>query len=243
MLRLENIYVSYDGKTNILKNINLTVNSGEWIGVIGKSGSGKSTLLRSINLLVKAKSGNIFFNDINIMNLNKKKLREIRRHIAFIFQDYNLIDSLTVMENVLISRLGYQSLLQSIIGYFPKVDYERATKSLERLGLKEKMFDLAKNLSGGQKQRVAIAKALCQNADIILADEPVSSLDPGTTIQIMEYFKLIHEKKAKTIIINLHQVELAKKYCQRIIAIDNGEIIFNGLAGDLTDDIIQRLYD
>lgn len=243
MLRLESVYATYDQKVDILKNISLTVRPGEWVGIIGRSGSGKSTLLRSINMLVKPRSGAVYVDDCDLVKLGASALRKMRRRIAFIFQDYNLVDSLTVLENVLTSRLGYQGWLQSLVGRFTEQDYLRATKSIARVGLEEKQFEKAKNLSGGQKQRVAIARALCQDADIILADEPVSSLDPGTTIQIMEYFKRIHEKKNKTILINLHNVELARKYCQRILAIDAGEIIFDGTPGELTDDIIQRIYD
>lgn len=243
MLKLEHLYVSYDGKRDILKDINLEVEGGEWIGVIGRSGSGKSTLLRSVNLLVRPRAGRVLIQNVDLLELNLRQLRNIRRTIGFVFQDYNLIDSLTVMENVLISRLGYRNVLQSLLGIYTEMDYKRAEKAILRVGLEDKRFEKARNLSGGQKQRVAIAKTLCQDADIILADEPVASLDPGTTIQIMEYFKRIHEAKKKTLLINLHNVDLAKKYCQRIIAIDEGRIIYDGAAGELSDEIIQRLYD
>lgn len=243
MLELNNLHVGYDKKHDVLKDLSLTVPSGEWVGIIGRSGSGKSTLLRSIHLFTKTKSGSIKLDGTEITGLSSRELRKIRRKIAFIFQDYNLIDSLTVLENVLTSRLGYQSALQSLIGKFPEEDYKRAQKAIGRVGLEEKMFEKAKNLSGGQKQRVAIAKALCQDADLILADEPVSSLDQGTTIQIMEYFKLIHEKKHKTILINLHNVELAKKYCDRIVAIDAGKIIYDGSPELLDEKTIQALYE
>lgn len=243
MLKLEHLYASYDGKRDILKDINLEVEGGEWIGVIGRSGSGKSTLLRSVNLLVRPRAGRVLIQNVDLLELNLRQLRNIRRTIGFVFQDYNLIDSLTVMENVLISRLGYRNVLQSLLGIYTEMDYKRAEKAILRVGLEDKRFEKARNLSGGQKQRVAIAKTLCQDADIILADEPVASLDPGTTIQIMEYFKRIHEAKKKTLLINLHNVDLAKKYCQRIIAIDEGRIIYDGAAGELSDEIIQRLYD
>lgn len=243
MLELKNLYVSYDKKQDVIKDLSLTIPSGEWVGIIGRSGSGKSTLLRSIHLFTKTRSGSIKLDGTEMTTLHSRELRRIRRKIAFIFQDYNLIDSLTVLENVLTSRLGYQSPLQSLIGKFSEEDYKRAQKAISRVGLEEKIFEKAKNLSGGQKQRVAIAKALCQDADLILADEPVSSLDQGTTIQIMEYFKLIHEKKHKTILINLHNVELAKKYCQRIVAIDAGRIIYDGTPGNLDEKTIQALYE
>lgn len=243
MLKLEEVYVSYDGKKDILKDINLEIEDGEWVGIIGRSGSGKSTLLRSINLLVRPKRGRVLIDGVNLLELNIRNLRKVRRKIGFVFQDYNLIDSLTVTDNVLTSRLGYQNLWQSIFSIYTKEDYKRVEKAISRVGLEEKRFEKARDLSGGQKQRVAIAKTLCQDADIILADEPVSSLDPGTTIQIMEYFKRIHEAKKKTLLINLHNVELAKRYCHRIIAIDGGRIIYDGAAGELTNEIVQKLYD
>lgn len=242
MLKLTDLHVSYDGKTDVLRGLSLNVEKGEWIGIIGRSGSGKSTLLRSVHLFTRPRSGSVCVDGIDLMRLSGAELKKMRRKIAFIFQDYNLIDSLTVLENVLTSRLGYQNPVRSLLGIFTESDYARATKSIERVGLGEKMFEKAKNLSGGQKQRVAIAKALCQDADIILADEPVSSLDQGTTVQIMEYFKLIHEKKHKTLLINLHNVELAKKYCRRIVAIDGGIVVYDGASEDLSDELIERLY-
>lgn len=243
MLKLESVTFRYDPKKDTLKDISLDVSDGEWIGIIGRSGSGKSTLLRSVNLLVRPQSGSIYVDDCNLMELGPRELRRMRRRIAFIFQDFNLIDSLTVLDNVLTSRLGYQSKTRSLLGIFTEEDYRRALKAIDRVGLAEKTYEKAGHLSGGQKQRVAIAKALCQDADLILADEPVSSLDPGTTEQIMEYFKLIHEKKKKTILINLHNVELAKKYCQRIVAIDDGRIVYDGSAAEMSEEMTGRLYE
>ena len=243
MLKLENITVSYDGKVLALDDASLMVEQGEFVGIIGSSGSGKSTLLKTINLLVKPYKGNVHLDDVDITKLNNKELRNIRRNIGFIFQDYNLIDRSSVLDNVLIGRLGYKSSLKSILGIFNKDDYERAVTALIQVGLKDKMFQRADQLSGGQKQRVAIAKTLCQSPKIILADEPVASLDISTSQNVMDYFKKVNEKKNMTIMINLHDVNLAKKYCNRIIALKKGKILFDGKAGDLSDDILETIYD
>lgn len=243
MLELKDVTFGYTADKDILKNISLKAEDSEWVGIIGRSGSGKSTLLRSINLLVRPSAGAVLIGGSNLLELKPRELRKMRRKIAFIFQDYNLIDSLSVLDNVLTSRLGYQNKMASLLGKYTEEDYQRALKAIDRVGLRDKTFEKAKFLSGGQKQRVAIAKALCQDADIILADEPVSSLDPGTTVQIMEYFRRIHEKKHKTILINLHNVDLAKKYCKRIIAIDEGRILFDGRSEELGEDLIKPIYE
>ncbi|WP_077369844.1 phosphonate ABC transporter ATP-binding protein [Anaerosalibacter sp. Marseille-P3206] len=242
MLKIEGLTVSYDGKTLAIDNINTEIKQGEFIGIIGSSGSGKSTLLKSINLLVTPSSGKVYIDDVDIIKLNNSQLRNIRRQIGFVFQDYNLIERSTVLENVLIGRLGYKSSLKSFFGLFNDEDYESASNALRQVGLSKKMFERAEELSGGQKQRVAIAKTLCQKPKIILADEPVSSLDIATSQNIMDYFKAINDKKNITIMINLHDVNLAKKYCHRIIALKNGKIIYDGKVGDLKDELLKELY-
>lgn len=243
MLRLENVTVLYDEKVLAVDDVNLDINQGEFIGIIGSSGSGKSSLLKTINLLVRPTKGNIYLDDINITQLSNKKLRDIRKSIGFVFQDYNLIDRSTVLENVLIGRLGYKSSFKSLFGIFSEDDYNRASTALRQVNLSEKIFERADQLSGGQKQRVAIAKTLCQRPKIILADEPVASLDISTSQVVMEYFKRVNEKKNMTILINLHDVNLAKKYCDRIIALKKGKVVFDGKAGDLKDDILKRIYE
>lgn len=243
MLKIEGLKVVYDKKVLALENINLNVEDGEFVGIIGSSGSGKSTLIKCINLLVRPTEGKIYIDDVNIMDLDNKGLREIRKEIGFIFQDYNLIDRSTVVDNVLIGRLAYKSSLESLFRIFSKDDYERATKALNYVGLDEKVYDRADQLSGGQKQRVAIAKTLCQRPKIILADEPVASLDMASSQLIMEYFKRANEKKKITILINLHDVNLAKKYCSRIVALKNGNIVFDGRPGDLKDDVLKGIYE
>jgi len=242
MLNLENINVSYDGKILALDDINLNIKQGEFIGIIGSSGSGKSTLLKSINLLVKPFEGKIYLDNVDITRLSISNLRNIRRSIGFVFQDYNLIDRSSVLDNVLIGRLGYKSSFKSFLGIFSDDDYERATRALRQVGLSEKMFERADQLSGGQKQRVAIAKTLCQRPKIILADEPVASLDVSTSQTVMDYFQRVNKKKNITILINLHDVNLAKKYCDRIIALKDGKIVYDGKVGDLNDDILRKVY-
>ena len=243
MLKIRDLKVVYDKKILALENINLDIGEGEFVGIIGSSGSGKSTLIKCINLLVRLSQGEIYLDKLDIMKLDNRGLRNIRREIGFIFQDYNLIDRSTVIDNVLIGRLAYKSSLESLFRIFSKDDYERASKALSYVGLSEKIYERADQLSGGQKQRVAIAKTLCQRPKIILADEPVASLDMSSAQMIMDYFKTANQKKKITILINLHDVELAKKYCSRIVALKKGNVVFDGKAGDLTDDILKRIYD
>jgi len=242
MLKLEEITVSYNKKELAVDNISLDINQGDFVGIIGSSGSGKSSLLKTINLLVKPIKGKVYIDNVEITQLKKTQLRNMRREIGFVFQDYNLIDRSSVLDNVLIGRLGYKSSLKSIFGIFSDEDYIKAARALEQVGLEEKIFQRAYQLSGGQKQRVAIAKTLCQNPKIILADEPVSSLDVATSQIIMDYFKKINEKKNITILINLHDVNIAKKYCHRIIALKKGKIIFDGKAGVLNEEILKGIY-
>lgn len=242
MLELKNISVIYDGKVLAVDDVSLKVEQGEFVGIIGSSGSGKSSLLKAINLLVRPSKGKIYIDDKDITNIKESELKNIRKSIGFIFQDYNLIERSTVIDNVLIGRLGYKSPFKSLLGIFSEDDYGRAARALRQVGLSEKMFVKAHELSGGQKQRVAIAKTLCQRPKIILADEPVASLDITTSQNIMDYFKKVNDKKNMTIIINLHDVNLAKKYCERIIALKRGKIIFDGKPGDIDDRLLENLY-
>ena len=242
MLEIRNLVVKY-GEVKAIDNVNLEVKDGEFVAIIGPSGSGKSSLMKTINLLVKPRSGSIKLDDEEITVLSKKKLRMKRREIGFVFQDYNLIDRLSVIENVLTGRLGYKSFFKSFFGIFSKEEYQKAEKALGHVGLLEKEFVRGNELSGGQKQRVAIAKVLVQNPKIILADEPVASLDITSSKTIMEYFKKINKIKGKTIIINIHDVDMALKYADRIVALKKGKIIFDGKRSELTDDIFRTIYD
>ncbi len=243
MIEVRNLSVSYDGKNLALDDINLHIKEGEILGVIGSSGSGKSSLIKTFNRLVEARPGSkVIIDGEDIGNYNYKELRLVRRKIGMIFQDYNLVDRSSVLDNVLMGRLGYKSFLDSLFSRFSDKEYELARKSLSNVGMEDKIFHRADQLSGGQKQRVAIAKTLTQQPKIILADEPVASLDFASARVVMDYFKRVNEKKNITIVINLHDVQLAKKYCSRIIALDRGKIVFNGEAGDLDDRLLEKIY-
>lgn len=242
MLELKGIKVVYDKKIVALKDVDLKIEQGEFIGVIGSSGSGKSTLLKTINLLVRPTEGEVLIDGKDITSISSKELRKIRADIGFIFQDYNLIERSTVLENVLIGRLPYTTTFKSLLGIFKDDDYERAQIALRQVGLSDKIFKKADDLSGGEKQRVAIAKTLCQRPRMILADEPVASLDRASSQSVMEYFKKVNEKKNITILINLHDVDLALKYSHRILAIKDGRIIFDGKPGELDERILKELY-
>lgn len=242
MIKLKDVSVIYDNENLALDNINLNIEKGQFVGIIGSSGGGKSTLLKVINLLVRPTSGKVYIGDEDIILLSEKGLRSIRREIGFIFQDYNLVEKSSVLENVLTGRLGFKSSFKSFFGLFNKGDYDIAVESLDKVGLKNRMFNRGDQLSGGQKQRVAIAKTLSQNAKIILADEPVSSLDLSSSRTVMDYFKMLNEKDNITIMINLHDVNIAKKYCSRIIGIKNGKVLFDKKAGDIDEEQLQCLY-
>lgn len=242
MLEIKNLTVEY-GNFRAIDNVSFTIKDGEFVAVIGSSGGGKSSLMKAINLLVKPKSGSIKIDDEEMAALSSRKLRMKRRKIGFVFQDYNLIDRLSVIENVLTGRLGYKSSLKSLLGIFSKEEYENAEKALEKVGLSEKLFVRGDELSGGQKQRVAIAKALVQEPKIILADEPVASLDVNSSKIIMEYFKEINRVQGITVIINIHDVNIALKYADRVIALKKGKIVFDGKGSEITDDVLKRVYE
>lgn len=242
MLEIKNLTVEY-GNFRAIDNVSFTIKDGEFVAVIGSSGGGKSSLMKAINLLVKPKSGSIKIDDEEMTALSSRKLRMKRRKIGFVFQDYNLIDRLSVIENVLTGRLGYKSSLKSLLGIFSKEEYENVEKALEKVGLSEKLFVRGDELSGGQKQRVAIAKALVQEPKIILADEPVASLDVNSSKIIMEYFKEINRVQGITVIINIHDVNIALKYADRVIALKKGKIVFDGKGSEITDDVFKRVYE
>lgn len=241
-LRIENLDFSYRDK-KVLENINVNIEKGDFIAVLGKSGVGKSTLLRCINLLNRAQKGKILLNNIDILKLNKKSIRNTRQNISFIFQDYNVLDNLYTIENVLIPLLSKKNIFNQLLLGYKKKDYELGLKYLEKVGLRGEAFRKTKYLSGGQKQRVAIAKALCQNSNIILADEPVSSLDEKTTDNIMKIFKKINDYKKITIIMNLHDVAIAKKYSKKILGLKDGEVLFFKNVEDVTADELKKLYE
>ena len=239
-LEIKNLVFNY-GTSNVLNDISFDVPKGEFVAIVGKSGAGKSTLLRCLNLLNKPNSGEINISGENIINFNKKKLKMIRREIAFIFQDYNVLDNLYTVENVLTPYLVKKSLAGLLLGY-TKEEYNAGVAYLKQVGLEDEAFKKSKYLSGGQKQRVAIAKALAQDPKLLLADEPVSSLDEKNTTLIMDTFKRLNKQNGITVLINLHDVNLAKKYSTKILGLKDGKVLFYKDSDKVTKDEFEELY-
>ncbi|MGQ0437177.1 phosphonate ABC transporter ATP-binding protein, partial [Bacillus sp. B-TM1] len=221
---------------------NLKIQKGEFVVMVGLSGAGKSTLLRSVNRLHEITEGEIMVEGESITAAKGQGLRRMRRDIGMIFQSFNLVKRSTVLKNVLAGRVGYHSTLRTTLGLFPKEDLELAFQSLKRVNILEKAYERADELSGGQQQRVSIARALAQEAKIILADEPVASLDPLTTKQVLDDLKKINEDFGITTIVNLHSIDLARQYATRIIGLHAGEIVFDGLVEEATDEKFAEIY-
>ena len=241
-LRITNLKKRFKN-INAVNGISLEINEGEIIGIIGRSGAGKSTLLRMINRLVEPSEGSIEFNDINITSLKGKALRKWRSECAMIFQQFNLVERIDVLTNVLIGSLGRNYNFLNLIGVFSKKEKINALKNLDRFDLSEKALQKAGTLSGGQQQRVAIARALMQKPKILLADEPISSLDPKNAQRVMDDMLKINREDGITIICNLHSLDVAKKYCDRLIGLSDGKVVFDGVPDDLTTEISKELYD
>lgn len=242
MIKFENVGKTYPNGVQALKGVNLEISDGEFVAIIGLSGAGKSTLLRSINKMHDITVGKLFIDDIEISSIKGKDLRMLRRSIGMIFQSFNLVKRMSVFNNVLTGRVAYHPTFKTLFGLFPKEDKILALESLETMGILEKAFSRADQLSGGQMQRVALARALAQNPKIILADEPVASLDPITTVQVMDDFARINRDFKITIIANMHHVDLALKYATRIIGIKNGEVVYDGPSTDINDDMLVQIY-
>ncbi|XJS10681.1 phosphonate ABC transporter ATP-binding protein [Aerococcaceae bacterium WGS1372] len=242
MIEIKNVSKVFDNGVIGLKNVDLTINKGEFVCIIGLSGAGKSTLLRSLNRLNDITEGEIIIDGESLTQASSKKLRRMRRNIGMIFQQFNLVRKNTVQKNVLSGRLGYYNNWQTLLGLFSKEDYQRTLTALEKVGLADKLKDRSDSLSGGQQQRVSIARTIVQEAELILADEPVSALDPVTSETVMNDFKRLNEEAGRTIIINIHSVPLARKYASRIIGMRAGEIVFDGPASEATDAKLDEIY-
>ncbi len=243
LLRVENLSKTYPNGVQALQNINLEVHPGEFLVVIGLSGSGKSTLLRCLNRLQEPTSGNIYFSGQEIGQVqDAEKIRSVRSKMAMIFQHFNLIPRQSVLKNVLMGRLAAKSTWQSLWGMFSDAERIEAKENLRLVGIAEKASLRADQLSGGQKQRVAIARALMQKPVLLLADEPVSSLDPATCHVVMDYLRRINQEMGITVIANLHFLSLVRKYATRVVALKDGEIVFRGKPEEITEEWFRRIY-
>ena len=241
-LRIKNLKKKFKD-TVAINRVNLEIEEGKITGIIGRSGSGKSTLLRMINRLIEPTEGTIEYNETIITDIKGKALRKWRSECAMIFQQFNLVDRLDVLTNVLIGSLGRNYNFLNLFGYFSKEEKINALRNLDRFELIEKSLQRSGTLSGGQQQRVAIARALMQKPKFLLADEPISSLDPKNSKRVMDDMLKINREDGITIICNLHSLEIAKKYCDRLIGLSGGEVVFDGKPNDLTADISKKLYD
>ena len=242
MLRIENLTKIYEGGTLALDDISFEVPDGQFLVIIGLSGSGKSTLLRCINRLIEPTGGRVMWDDVDIAAVSQEELRQFRRKIGMIFQHFNLVKRSKVITNVLAGRLGYANPALSLINYFPKDDVQAALRNLERVGIAEQAYKRADELSGGQQQRVGIARALMQDPEIMLVDEPVSALDPATSHSIMRYIKELNEKDGVTIICSLHFLSLARTYADRIIALKDGQMVFDGSPAEIDNARFREIY-
>jgi phosphonate transport system ATP-binding protein len=242
ILEVKNLHKIYENGTHALKGVTFHVNEGEFLVIIGLSGSGKSTLLRCINRLIDPTSGSVVFLGKDITNIKGEELRKVKSQIGIVFQHFNLINRRSVLMNVLAGRLGNLGTLNSLMGKFPDEVIKEAYKSLETVGIREKANLRADSLSGGQQQRVAIARSLMQNPKLLLADEPVASLDPATSNSIMQYFEKINKDLGTTVICNLHFLSLVRRYASRVIALKEGKIIFEGMPKDIDNNWFKTIY-
>jgi len=242
-LRFRNLTKVYErGQVVALKDVSFSVEKGEFLVIIGLSGSGKSTLLRCINRLIEPTAGQIFVDGVDVTELSSTRMRRVRRKIGMIFQHFNLINRSTVLTNTLSGRLGYMSAWRSLLGLFTKEDKKLAIKNLARVGLEDKTYARADELSGGQQQRVGIARALMQDPDLLLTDEPVSALDPATSHSVMQYLEQMNQEDGVTVLASLHFLSLARRYGTRIIALKGGELMFDGSPSEIDEAKFQEIY-
>ncbi|HSJ34484.1 MAG TPA: phosphonate ABC transporter ATP-binding protein [Acidimicrobiia bacterium] len=242
MLQVEHLTKVYDNGTVALEDVSFEVPDGQYLAVIGLSGSGKSTLLRCINRLIEPTEGRILWNGEDITEASQEDLRRFRRRVGMVFQHFNLVHRSRVITNVLSGRLGYTNPAMSLINRFSRQDTRKALAQLERVGLQEKAYSRADELSGGQQQRVGIARALMQDPEMILADEPVASLDPVLAHSIMRYLEIINQEDGVTVLCSLHFLDLVHKYSDRAIALNDGRLVFDGPPSDIDDDRFKEIY-
>ena len=241
-LSIKNLVKEYVHGKPVLKDISFDVDAQSIVAIIGPSGTGKSTLLRCINRLINPTSGSIIVSGQDITKLSGRSLRLARHHVGMVFQEFNLVERLTVIENVLCGRLGFVPVWRAWLRKYSQEDINRAFELIEMVGLEEFATVRADALSGGQRQRVGIARAVMQNPDIIMADEPTSSLDPKTSVEIMQLLKDFSKKQTIPILVNIHDVNLAKRFADRVIGMSKGHIVFDGPPADLKDDHLKEIY-
>jgi phosphonate transport system ATP-binding protein len=242
MLIIENLTKVYENGFVALKNINLEIPDGQFVSIIGLSGSGKSTLLRCINRLIDPTEGRIMWNGMDITAATDDELHMVRRRIGMIFQQFNLVKRSSVLTNVMSGRLGYINPVYSLVNYFPAAEKARAMAALQRVGIQEKAYNRASALSGGQQQRVGIARALMQDPEMMLADEPVASLDPATSHSVMKYLQELNKVDKLTVLCSLHFLSLARAYSDRVIALKDGVLEFDGSPRDIDNDRFKAIY-
>ena len=242
MIRFENVSKRYPNGFEALKHVDLSIEQGEFVAIIGLSGAGKSTLIRTINRMHDITEGRLTVDDIDVMSLQGKALRSFRRRIGMIFQSFNLITRTTVIKNVLTAFVPDMPWWRAVPGIYTKEEKLKALEALDKVGILEKAYTRVDQLSGGQQQRVALARTLAQNPSIILADEPVAALDPVTAKVVMDDFRNINRNMGITVIINIHHVELALEYCDRVIGVRSGSIVFDGPAALVNESVLASIY-
>ncbi|OHE42468.1 MAG: phosphonate ABC transporter ATP-binding protein [Tenericutes bacterium GWF2_38_8] len=242
MIEFQNVSKTYPNGVEALKDVSLVIEPGQFVAIIGLSGAGKSTLIKLVNQMTDVTKGNVRVKGLDIPGLKGKALRHYRRDVGMVFQSFNLINRTTVINNVLAARVPDMNPILGLLGIFTKKDKIIALEALHKVGILEKAYARADQLSGGQQQRVALARTLAQNPSIILADEPVASLDPITANQIMKDFERINKTEKITILVNMHHVDLALKYASRVIGINQGKIVYDGGSENITEAILKTIY-
>lgn len=242
LLSIRGLTKTYPNGVQALKGVSFDVQKGEFLVVIGLSGSGKSTLLRCLNRLHKPTTGQIIFKGRDVAQIQGQEVRQLRQDVAMVFQHFNLIQRHSVIGNVLTGSLGRTSTLRSVLGLYDKADKEKAKKFLDLVGIGDKAYYRASQLSGGQQQRVAIARALTQSPEILLADEPVASLDPATCHVVMDYLRKVNQELGLTVVANLHFLSLVREYATRVIALKAGQIVYQGSPSEISEEWFARIY-
>ena len=243
LIEFKNVSKTYPNGVKGLKNVNLTIDQGEFVAIIGLSGAGKSTLLRTINRMIDITEGQLIVDGVDVMTLHGKSMRRFRRKIGMIFQSFNLVTRSTAIKNVLTSMVPDMGFFRVLLGLFTKEQKMQALEALDKVGILDKAYTRCDQLSGGQQQRVALARTLNQSPSIILADEPVAALDPVTAHQVMSDFKRINEELNISVLINIHHVDLALKYATRVIGIRAGEIVYDGPSSQVTQAVLDSIYN